>query len=96
MQGLGKGMGFARGGRAKGGHRDTAAHKREGDSNYDLNHWRDYASRNRQEKADGFVQGNTQGIDKVQARARGGRLPDAGALSGVGRLQKIPMQRGRR
>jgi hypothetical protein len=83
MQGIGKGMGFARGGRAKGGHRDSSGHKLTGDSKYDLSHWRGYANRDRQKlagkrvegdgKRPGHVPAHTQAVGKVQERARGGR-----------------------
>ena len=82
MQGIGKGMGFARGGRAKGGHRDSADHKLTGDSKYDLSHWRGYANRDRQKlagkrvegdgKRPGHVPARTKPIGKVEELARGG------------------------
>lgn len=99
---LGKGMGFARGGRAS-GHRGTAKQKLEGDANYDLKHYRDYAERKKQQRAEGFVQGHTQGVDKVQKRAAGGSIhgggsgkKSAGTMSGVGRLQDADIARSNR
>lgn len=87
MAGIGKGMGFARGGRASGGHRGTPKQKIEGDSKYDLKHFRDYANRKPQEKAESFLQAHTQPVGKVQGRrnepgepgerARGGRTGDS-------------------
>lgn len=75
MANMGKGLGFARGGRAKravelGGH---GASRQVSDASKGLAHWRKYANRDRQVKA--------------EHRARGGRMT-AGALSGEGRLEK--------
>jgi hypothetical protein len=89
-QGLGKGMGFARGGRA--GHRKGEKAKIQGDTKEDFGHWRKHAAQNGRDKASFLTQAHTQGADKVQKRARGGRMT-AGALSGVGRLEKAAISR---
>jgi len=96
------GMGFARGGRAKGQHPNPAGGPRGGDAKYDLAGWRKYAATDREKRMSGKA-GMTQAYTKkigddgsldVQpvkqgrtSRAHGGRMT-AGAFSGEGRLEK--------
>lgn len=72
---LGKGMGFARGGHVK---KTTTDKSSTLNNDHDLAHWRDYARKNTETKA--------------ERRAFGGRMT-AGALSGEGRLEKAAAAR---
>lgn len=101
------GMGFARGGKAT--HKSSKGTGPGGgqDTSYDLAGWRKYAATSREKRLSGkagLVQAYTKKIGDdgsldVQptkkgrtARADGGRMT-AGALSGVGRLEKIEYQK---
>ena len=106
---IGKGMGFARGGKTKGQHPNPAAGPRGGDSKYDLAGWRKYAQRDREARLSGRA-GMTQAYTKkigddgsldVQptkpgrtSRAVGGGVKmHYGAMSGMGRLEQFEHQK---
>jgi hypothetical protein len=105
MAAIGKGMGFARGGKAGPQHPNPNGGPKGGDTKYDLAGWRKYAANDRHRRLSGksgMTQGYTKRIGddgsldvepvKPGKRASGGRMT-AGAFSGEGRLEKAAIAR---